>query len=350
MAELMQAIVKHERGPGARLEKVPIPRIGHDEVLVEVKAASICGTDYHIYTWDAWAERRFGQVPMIFGHEFAGVVVAIGEQVTHVAIGDYVSAETHVVCGRCPQCLQGDFHICKETQILGVDIPGCFAQYVKVPARNIWKNSKTLSFEIASIQEPMGNAVHTTLAGEVVGKSVAVIGCGPIGIMSVPVAQAAGAHQVIAIDINPFRLELAKRLGADHLILSTKENPVERVLELTDGHGVDVVLEMSGHPQAIRQGFQMVTNGGRISMLGIPAQEVVLDIANELVFKGITVQGITGRRMFSTWQQTAALLQSGRVDLTPLITHRLSLERFEEAFTLIKEGKAGKVVLLPNGE
>ncbi len=342
----MKAIMKHHLGPGAELREVPIPQIEPHEVLIQVKATSICGTDVHIYTWDAWAESRI-KAPMVFGHEFSGVVVEVGRDVTGVKIGDHVSAETHVVCHQCLQCKTGQYHICQNTKILGVEFQGCFAEYVKMPAENIWKNPIDMPFEKASIQEPMGNAVHTVLAGPIAGKTVAVVGCGPIGIMAVAVAKASGATEVIAIDINDYRLDLARKVGATVTINSAQEDPVKRVMQVTEGTGVEVVCEMSGHPVAIRQAFEMLTNGGRMSILSLPTKPIELDITNQIVFKGVTVQGITGRKMYETWRQTSGLIHSGQVDVTPIITHTMPLENFKEGFDLMISGQCGKVVLLP---
>lgn len=342
----MKAIVKHHRGFGAELQMVDIPTIKEDEVLIKVKATSICGTDLHIYTWDEWSQSRVNP-PYVFGHEFAGEIVEVGSKVTNVELGDQVSAETHIVCYECPQCLTGDYHICKDTKIIGVDTQGCFAEYVALPSVNVWKNPKDMPYDVASVQEPMGNAVHTVLAGDVAGKTVAVIGCGPIGIMAVGVAKAAGASQVIAIDLNEYRLDLATKMGATTIINAKEMNPVETVLELTEGHGVDVVCEMSGHPIAMNQGFKMITNGGRVSILSLPVRPVELDITNDVVFKGVTIQGITGRKMYSTWQQVSRLLKSGQVDVKPMITHHFPLEDFEKGFDLMISGQCGKVVLHP---
>lgn len=346
MGGKMKAIVKHHAGYGAELQYVDIPDVQPHEALVKVKATSICGTDVHIYTWDAWSASRV-KPPYVFGHEFAGEVVEVGSQVTNVKVGDYVSSETHIVCGECPQCLTGAYHICRETKIIGVDTEGCFAEYVAIPARNLWKNDPTLPLEIASVQEPMGNAVQTVLSGPVAGKTVAVIGCGPIGLMAVSVALASGAAQVFALDVNPYRLELATKLGATEVIHSLHEDPIDRVLQLTNGNGVHAVLEMSGHPQAIEQGFKMVTNGGRVAMLGLPTRKVELDITNDIVFKGIEVHGITGRKMFETWYQTSGLLKSGKIDMDKIITHTLKFEEFEKGFDFMIQGKSGKIVLIP---
>jgi threonine 3-dehydrogenase len=342
----MKAIVKHHAGFGAKLEMVDIPEINENEVLVKVKATSICGTDVHIYTWDEWSQSRV-KPPYVFGHEFSGVVEKIGSAVSNVKVGDHVSAETHIVCHSCPQCLKGQYHICKNTKIIGVDTNGCFAEYVAMPAENIWKNDPSMPFEHGSIQEPMGNAVHTVLAGDIAGKTVAVIGCGPIGIMAVNAAKASGASQVIALDLNEYRLDLANKVGATAVINPKETDPVEKVLELTDGNGVDVVCEMSGHPIAINQGFKMITNGGRVSILSLPVKPVEIDLTNDVVFKGVTVQGITGRKMYETWQQVSGLLQSGSMKPETIITHTLPLEQFEEGFDLMIKGNCGKVVLIP---
>jgi threonine 3-dehydrogenase len=342
----MKAVVKHKRGYGAELQLIDIPSIKEDEVLIKVKATSICGTDVHIYTWDEWSQNRVNP-PYAFGHEFSGEIVEVGNKVQDFQIGDYVSAETHLVCGICPQCMTGQYHICKNTKIIGVDTQGCFAEYVALPASNLWKNPVDMPIDVASIQEPMGNAVHTVLSGEVVGKTVAIIGCGPIGIMAVGVAKAAGASQVIALDLNDYRLELAGKLGATVMINSSKTDPVRAVYDLTDGNGVDIVCEMSGHPIAIDQGFKMITNGGRFSILSLPSKPVPLNITDDIVFKGVTVQGITGRQMFKTWQQVSRLLESGQVDVKPLITHHFPLEEYEKGFDLMIKGECGKVILLP---
>lgn len=342
----MRALVKHCAGFGAELREVPIPEPGPGEVLIKVEATTICGTDVHIYTWDEWAAGRV-RPPYVFGHEFSGEVVETGIGVTHVAVGDRVSAETHIVCGSCPQCRRGEAHVCLNTEIIGVDRNGCFAEYAVMPAENLWKNPAGVPADVASAMEPMGNAVHTALSGPIAGRTVAVIGCGPIGVMAVAVAKAAGAVAVIALDINEYRLELAQKMGATHLVHSGEEDPVEQVRTITTGYGVDVVLEMSGNPTAIRQGFAMLTFGGRVSMLGLPTRPLQLDVAEEIVFKGAQVHGIVGRRMYETWQQTAGFLASGQVDLTPMITHRFSLEDYEQAFAQMMSGKSGKVVLYP---
>jgi threonine 3-dehydrogenase len=345
LPETMRAVAKTEPARGARLITTAVPTIGPRDVLVQVRATTVCGTDLHLYTWDAWSAGRV-KPPVTIGHELGGTVVAVGSEVTTVAVGDFVSAETHVVCGHCYQCQTGQAHVCANTRILGVDIPGCYAEYVAVPASNIWKNAATLPLEWAPLQEPLGNAVHTVLAGDIAGRTVAVIGCGPIGIMACAVAKACGASTVIAVDLNAFRLELAGRMGASHLIKADEEDAVAAVHALVPG-GVDVICEMSGHPKAMRDAFRMVRAGGRYSILGLPSRPVELDVANDIVMRGVTVQGITGRRMMDTWYQVAHLLNARQLDLDPLITHHMGLEDIDEAMELMISGNCGKIVLTP---
>ncbi|MCZ0073778.1 L-threonine 3-dehydrogenase [Bacillus sonorensis] len=346
MSGKMKALIKKPGEPGAVCDLVPIPEIGKHEVLIKVKAASICGTDVHIYHWDEWAKQRV-KPPYVFGHEFSGEVAAVGEHVTSVKEGDTVSAETHIVCGRCVPCLTGKKHVCSNTMILGVDTEGCFAEYVKVPAENIWKNPPGMPDDLASIQEPLGNAVHTVLSGITAGAKTAIVGCGPIGLMAVAVAKAAGASQVIAIDKNEYRLDLAVQMGATETISIEKDDPLKIVSALTGGWGADLVCEMSGHPTAIRQSLKMAANGGRVHILSLPEHPVCIDMTNDIVFKGLTVQGITGRKMFETWRQVSELLHTETIQIRPVITHHFSLEEFEKGFDLMREGQCGKVVLIP---
>jgi threonine 3-dehydrogenase len=317
-------------------------------VLIRVEAASLCGTDLHIYRWDPWAQERLTErLPQIFGHEMAGRIVALGDGANAsgtLAIGTRVAAETHLVDGTCYQCRTGRAYVCANLRILGVDADGAFAEYMTLPAGNAWP-SNDLSPEIAAIQEPMGNAVHAAFVEEVTGETVLVTGCGPIGLMSIAIAKLAGATKVIATDINPERRRMATSMGAD-LVLDAAGDVVAQVRAATGGVGADIVLEMSGAEPAIRQGFDAVTNGGRVSLLGLPSRPVTLDLNNEIIFKGLRVYGITGRRMFETWYRTQALLAQG-LDLSPIVTHRLPLTRFHEAFELLAAGHAGKVVLLP---
>jgi threonine 3-dehydrogenase len=342
----MTAVLKPRAAPGLEVARVEIPALGPHDVLIKVQAASICGTDLHIYKWDKWAASRI-RPPLVFGHEFCGEVVAIGELVSRVAPAAFVSVEGHIPDGTCFQCLTGNSHICENLQIVGIDRPGCFAEYVAVPEQNVYALDRSIPLEVAAILDPFGNAVHTTLAGAVASLSVAVLGAGPIGCCAVAVARAAGASFIAATDVREYRLQLARRMGADTVIDSTRDHPVEVVRGATAGRGADVVLEMSGHPDAVRQAFKMVRRGGRISLLGIPSQAVALDLAEDVIFKGVTVQGINGRLIWKTWHQAEALLRSGRVDLRPLITHTLPLREIEEGMRLLESGNAAKVILKP---
>jgi threonine 3-dehydrogenase len=342
----MTAVLKPAPAPGSTVTRVPIPTLGPRDVLIKVRAASICGTDLHIQNWDNWAQGRI-RPPLVFGHEFCGDVAEVGPAVTHTRVGEFVSVEGHIADGTCYQCRTGNGHICENVSIVGVDRPGCFAEFVAIPETNVYAMDASVSPEVAAIQDPFGNAVHTTLSGAVAGLTVAVVGSGPIGCCAVAVAKAAGARMVFATDIRPYRLELARRMGADRVVDSSREDPLAAVRAETGGHGADVVLEMSGHPEGVRQAFKMLRRGGRISLLGIPSQPVALDLAEDVIFKGATVHGINGRLMWQTWYQAQALLKSGRVDLTPLITHRLPLAQIEQGMELLREGQAAKVILYP---
>lgn len=345
----MEALVKDRPGPGASLAKVPVPVCGRDEVLIRVQASSICGTDLHIYNWDEWA-RNTVAVPNVFGHEYAGVVEQVGSEVTNVKPGDYVTSEGHFVCGVCRACRTGNAHVCTRTRSFGITVPGCFAEYTVVPASHVIHNHPDLPLKTACLQDPLGNAVHTVLAGSIVGKSVAIVGAGPIGLMAIAVAKACGAGTIFAVDVNGYRLKLAKQMGAD-IVLNSLENPdfADPIRSLTDGEGVEVLLEMSGHPGAIREALSAVANAGRVSLLGIPTKEVPINLAQSIIFKGLRVEGITGRRMYDTWYQMKGLLDSGRIDLQPLVTHSFKLEQYEEAFELVRSGQCGKVVFLHEG-
>ncbi|MEM0075657.1 MAG: L-threonine 3-dehydrogenase [Conexivisphaerales archaeon] len=343
----MNAIVKQSVAPGAVLKDVSEPRISSKQVLVKVKATSICGTDVHIYDSNEWARSRI-KIPLIMGHEFAGEVVEVGKDVTSLVEGDHVSGETHIPCMRCEQCRLGNYHICENLKLRGVDVDGCFAEFVAVDEMTAWKNDKSIPFDVASAQEPLGNAIHTVFeGGGVEGKKVAIFGCGPIGIAAVGLCVQSGAESVYAVDISDYRLSLAKSFGATSVINSARDDPVKFIMDSTYGHGVDVFLEMAGAEQTIRQGLKVLKAGGRASLLGLPDKEVSIDISSDVVQKYITIKGIFGRRMFSTWYTTAAYLRSGRIDLSKLITHHFRLEQFEEAFQLMKTGKSGKIVMLP---
>lgn len=348
MAETMKAIQKSAAGPGARIIEAPIPVPTSHQVLVKVKATSICGTDIHIYNWDRWSEGRI-KPPMIFGHEFSGEVVEIGAQVEHIQIGDHVSAETHIPCGGCFQCRTGKMHICRDLEILGVDRDGCFAEYIAVPEICCIKNDKSLPWEIASVQEPLGNATYCVSESEVAGKSVAIFGDGPIGVFATGITRAYGATNLIVLGMQEFRLDLMRKYGPDHVIDVTKVKPRDAIMDITHGEGVDVVIEMSGAESALHDGLAVVKRGGVFTAFGIPSKPVTLNLAEEVVFKGIKIIAINGRRMFGTWYELANLLNTGRLDIKHVITHTFPLEKIDDAMTLLnaKEIKAGKIVLKP---
>ncbi len=337
----MKALVKETAGPGFVLKDVPVPTIRDDEVLIQVRRAGVCGTDVHIYDWDAWAQGRV-KPPLVVGHEFAGEVSRVGRLVTDVKVGDRVTAEGHIVDGRCLLCRTGNAHVCPHTKIIGVDRDGCFAEYIAMPATNVWHLDDNVSFDVGGIHDPMGNAFHTALTAEIPGATVLVTGCGPIGIFAVGICKAAGASRIIATDVNAKRLGLARQMGAHEAV--TPDRASDTVKRLTDGLGVDVVLEMSGVPSAIHQAFALVRVGGRVQMLGIPAKPMEVNFATEVIFKGITIYGVVGRRMYDTWHQMTRFLRSGEFDPTPVITHRFPLEQADEAMHVIKSGEAGKVI------
>lgn len=337
----MKALVKTAAGPGFELRDVARPQIREDEVLIRVRRAGVCGTDVHIYEWDDWARGRC-KPPFTVGHEFAGDVVEVGRLVKDVREGDRVTAEGHIVDGRCLLCRTGNSHVCPFTSIIGVDRDGCFAEFISMPATNVWHLDDNISYDIGGIHDPMGNAFHTALTAEIPGATVLVTGCGPIGLFAVGICKAAGASRIFATDVNDTRLDLARTMGAHHAV---KPGEVESLIrEHTEKLGVDVVLEMSGVPAAIHQAFGLVRVGGRVQMLGIPAKSMDVNFATEVIFKGITIYGVVGRRMYDTWHQMTRFLRSGEFDPTPVITHRFPMERAEEAIGAIKSGAAGKVI------
>lgn len=343
----MHAIVKKTPSEGAVFTDVPEPAPSKNQILVKVKATSICGTDVHIYDFNAWARARV-RPPLVMGHEFAGEVVEVGENVSSFVKGDNVSGETHLPCMHCEQCRLGNYHICYNLKLRGVDVDGCFAEYLVTDEFTAWKNDRSLPFEIASAQEPLGNAVHTVFeGGGVEGKKVAVFGCGPIGIASVGLAAVSGAEKVIAVDISDYRLDLARKFGADVTINPRNEDVVQEILNLTGGRGVDVFLEMAGVQETLTAGLRVLKPGGRASVLGIPDGPYQVDFGNEVVQKNVTIRGIFGRKMYSTWFTVAGYLKSGKFDLSKLITHRFPMNEFESAFNVMKSGKSGKVVMLP---
>jgi threonine 3-dehydrogenase len=340
----MRALVKAAAGPGLELRDVPRPEAGPGEALVRVAATSLCGTDYHIYKWDQWAQGRI-HPPRIIGHELCGEVVATGQGVSAVAVGDYVAAESHITCGLCFQCRTGQGHVCKNYRILGIDCDGSYAEYVALPEWVLWKTERNIPPEQACLQEPLGNAVHAALAEDLTGHSVLITGCGPTGLFAAAVARTAGAAMIIATDVSDYRLSLAKQLGVDHVINVSTDQP-DLINRLTDGEGVDAALEMSGHPSAIHTAFRFVKNGGRVTLFGIPDAQISFDMTNEIIFKGIRVYGITGRKLFETWYRLAGLFKAG-LNIKPVVTHVLPLERFAEGFELVARAECGKVVLIP---
>lgn len=345
----MRAIVKSTAGPGAEVREVPVPTCGPGELLLRVKRAGVCGTDLHIVEWDRWSQGRL-KPPVTLGHEFVGEIVERGAGVTQFEPGERVSCESHIVCGHCVACRTGNAHVCPNTRILGVDVNGGFAEMVTVPAANAWRAPANISIDAAAVMEPLGNAVHTAFAGPLSGCNIGVTGCGPIGLFAVGVARAAGAARVFASDVSPYRLDLARRMNADTVIDVSRERFEDRVRELTNGEGLDGVLEMSGNPGAVRDGLAALRNGGRMSLLGLPKESFELDWNRLVIFKGITIHGIIGRRMYETWYQMDNLLGSGRLDVRPAITHVMPMQEFDAAIALLRSGNAGKVVLVPWGE
>lgn len=343
------AVWKTKASNGLEIKEAEVPKIQDGEVLIQVKATSICGTDRHIYLWDAWAQERVAKtVPYIFGHEVAGEIVEMGKEVKGLEIGDHVSAETHISCGYCFQCKTGNEHICENVRILGVDTNGTFAEYLALPYRNAWKNDKALPHYLATAQEPLGNAVHTVFDGEVAGKTVSVFGMGPIGVCAAGVAKAAGAEKVIAVDPHDFRLGFAKKFGAD-LLLKARDpniNVQKEILDATDGKGVDVFLEMAGAASAMKDGLATLKPGGRASILGIFKEPFPVDL-NSIVFGAYKLHGINGRKMFDTWYKGAALLRSKKIDLSQLVTHKLKLKEIEKGFDILEKGEGMKIVMEP---
>lgn len=335
----VKAIAKTHAGPGAEMVERPMPTAPANGVLVKVSAVSLCGTDLHVYNWDSWSAGRV-KPPVTLGHEWAGEVVAVGEDVVHLKVGDYVSGESHKICGHCRQCRTGQGHVCQYTQIFGVDTDGCFAEYFAVPEASVLQNDPKVPATIACMQDPLGNAVHAALVDEIAGRSVAVLGCGPIGLFAIAVCKALGAGAIWATDTSDYRLNLARTLGADHA-LKVPDQSVEAALP----GGVDVVLEMSGAVPAIQQAMRLARPGGRVSLMGIPARPVELDIAEDVIFKGLTLYGVVGRRLYDTWYTMQSLLASGRLDVSPIRTHTLPFDAFADGFALMRSGQCGKVVL-----
>jgi threonine 3-dehydrogenase len=338
----MKALAKSRRESGLWLEDVPEPEYGINDVLIRVRYTGICGTDVHIYDWDEWAQKTI-PVPMVIGHEFVGEIVEVGSNVNDFHPGDIVSGEGHVTCGRCRNCLAGRRHLCAFTSGVGVNRPGAFAEFVTLPMSNIWRHEPNVNQEVAAIFDPFGNAVHTALSFPVLGEDVLITGAGPIGIMCIPVVKRAGARHVVITDLNPYRLELARKMGAT-LAVNTAETPLREVQQqLGMLEGFDVGLEMSGNGNAFRDMIANMSHGGKIAVLGIPAKEVALDWS-KVIFNMITIKGIYGREMYETWYKMSVLIHSG-LDISPVITHRYSYADFEQGFTAMRSGQTGKVVL-----
>ncbi len=343
----MRALRKLGPGPGFEMVDIPIPEVGSDEVLIEVRATSICGTDLHIYEWNPWAADHVS-IPITVGHELTGVVVDRGATVSEPEIGQLVSVESHVICNICAWCRTGHGHLCPKTQILGVHRDGAYAEYVVVPAQNAWPDPSNMPLSVASLQENFGNAVHTATVPSVAGRKVLVTGSGPVGAMAIAVAKALGARAVYATDISDYRLDLATTMGADQTINPLREDVAAVIAEATEGEGVDVLLEMSGAPSALESGFAALKPGGEAALLGLTSEKFPFDIDDNIIFKGATVYGIVGRRLWQTWLEMRGLIRSGAVDLAPVITHRFALDDYEKAFKLMQSGECGKVIMFPD--
>ena len=338
----MKALLKAQAAPGLWMDDVPVPEPGPDDVLIRVRKSAICGTDLHIWKWDAWAAKTV-PVPLVVGHEYVGEVVSVGANVRDVVPGQRVTSEGHIVCGRCRNCRAGREHLCRETLGVGVNRPGSFAEYLCVPAHNVYPIPDGLDDDTAAILDPYGNAVHTALSFDLVGEDVLITGAGPIGLMAVGICQRAGARHVVVTDINDHRLSLAKHLGASRSVNVAESDLAATMEALGMQEGFDVGLEMSGAPAALRQMLGAMNNGGSVALLGLPSTEIAIDWG-EVVFKGLTIKGIYGREMFETWYKGIALLQSG-LDLAPVITHRYPIDDFATAFAVMAEGTCSKIIL-----
>jgi threonine 3-dehydrogenase len=338
----MKALVKSKAERGLWLEDIPEPAIGINDVLIRVRYTGICGTDVHIYEWDEWAQGTI-KVPMTIGHEFVGEIVAVGSNVNDFFPGDIVSGEGHVVCGRCRNCLAGRRHLCAHTEGVGVNRPGAFAELIALPMTNIWRHNPNVNQEVAAIFDPFGNAVHTALSFPVLGEDVLITGAGPIGVMAIPVVKHAGARYVVATDLNPFRLEMARRMGATLAVNPNETSLADVQKQLGMSEGFDVGLEMSGSPQALSDMIANMSHGGKIALLGIPSKKTPMDW-KPVIFNMITIKGIYGREMYETWYKMSVMLESG-VDISPVITHRFSYADFQKGFDAMISGNTGKVVL-----
>ncbi|PTB87204.1 L-threonine 3-dehydrogenase [Pseudidiomarina aestuarii] len=338
----MKALAKLHAEPGIWMTEAEKPEYGYNDLLIRIKKTAICGTDVHIFKWDEWSQKTI-PVPMIVGHEYVGVVEAMGDGVRGFAKGDRVSGEGHITCGHCRNCRAGRRHLCRNTVGVGVNRQGCFAEYLVIPADNAFKLPDDISDDLAAIFDPFGNAVHTALAFDLVGEDVLITGAGPIGIMAAAVARHVGARHVVITDVNPYRLELAEKMGATRAVDVTKTNLRDVISELGMKEGFDVGLEMSGVPSALSSMLETMNHGGKIAMLGIPPTAVAIDW-NQVIFKGLVIKGIYGREMFETWYKMASLLQSG-LDLSPILTHQMPVDDFQKGFDIMTSGQSGKVIL-----
>jgi len=339
----MKALVKRQATPGIWLEDVPEPRIGINDVLIRVDRTGICGTDLHIYKWDAWAQKTI-PVPMVVGHEFVGEIVEVGSNVSDFKTGDIVSGEGHVVCGRCRNCMAGRRHLCADTKGIGVNRPGAFAEYLALPMTNVWHHAPGIDLDVASIFDPFGNAVHTALSFPLLGEDVLITGAGPIGIMAVAIAKHAGARFVVITDVNDYRLDLARKLGATRVVNVAQDGDLRSVQkDLGMSEGFDVGLEMSGNGAAFASMIDNMAHGGKIAILGIPPGDMSIDW-NKVIFNMLTLKGIYGREMYETWYKMTVMLQSG-LDIKAVITHRFHYSEFEKGFEVMKNGMSGKVIL-----
>ena len=338
----MRALVKSKAEPGIWLEDQPQPEIGPNDVLVRVRKTAICGTDIHIYNWDDWSQATV-PVPMTIGHEFMGQVEAVGSHVAGFEIGDRVSGEGHITCGHCRNCRAGKRHLCRNTIGVGIQRPGCFADYLALPASNAFKLPASVPDDVAAFLDPLGNATHTALSFDLVGEDVLITGAGPIGIMAVAIARHVGARYIVITDVNDYRLALARAMGATRAIDVRTETIAGAMKELGMTEGFDVGMEMSGNARAIEDLFESMNNGGKVALLGIPPEEVMIDWS-EIIFKGLVLKGVYGREMFETWYKMSSMLQSG-LDVTPVLTHHFPVADFQEAFEIMRSGRAGKVVL-----
>lgn len=339
----MKALCKLKAEPGIWMSDIPVPKIGHNDVLIKVKKTAICGTDVHIYNWDKWAQKTV-PIGIAIGHEFMGEIVEMGSEVEGLHIGDRVSGEGHLTCGHCRQCRAGKRHLCRNTKGIGYDGPGCFAEYLRLPASNVFKLPASISDDVASFLDPLGNAVHTTLSFDLVGEDVLITGAGPIGIMAAMIAKHVGARHIAISDLNPYRLELAKKAGIQRVINAKEESLKDVMQELGMEEGFDVGLEVSGSGHALNDMVSVMNYGGRIAVLGTPSEPMVPINLHQVIFKSLFFKGVYGREMFETWYKMASMLQSG-LDISPVITHHFAADDFEQAFEVTRSGNSGKVIL-----